>query len=77
MVEREQVLFPFLRTRLSATRMQWLGADFAQRKRLLLRPAGNTADLPKAVPAEEEISADASISLLAWRTRAETQTARR
>ena len=71
MVERELALFPFLRCRLSATHMQWLGASFAQRT--LLHAAGNVTELPRAPDATDDgaaISAAAANSPLAWGVRA-------
>lgn len=69
MTEREQVLFPFLRSRMSATRMQWLGADLAQRK--LAHAAGNAAAGDGSA-----MSADSVVSLLAWRLRDAGEVAR-
>jgi hypothetical protein len=77
MVEREQVLFPFLRSRMSATRMQWLGADLTQRK--LAHAAGNAADLPPGAQVAGDsaaVYAGSAISLLAWRMRDAREEAR-
>jgi hypothetical protein len=77
MLEREQVLFPFLRSRLSATRMQWLCADLAQRK--LAHAAGNAAEMPSAADVAGDSApmfADPVISLLAWRMRDAREEAR-
>jgi len=78
-VEREQALFRFLRARITSTRMQWLAADLTHRKQLLSRDLGEITDVPKGVESKDDaapLSAEA-ISLLAWRIKAASESARR
>ena len=61
MLERSQILFPFVRSRLSQTQMAWLGDDYQQRKSRLW-----TAN---AAPAPREVARKAAPIPL-WRKRA-------
>ena len=61
LLERTQILFPFVRSRLSQTQMIWLGDDYQERKERLWAIA-NATHAPRA-------SARKSAAILPWQRR--------
>lgn len=66
MLERAQILLPFVRTRISPTQALWLGDDYLQRKARLWTVA-NAANAPRALPGAE--GSGKAIPLALWRKR--------
>lgn len=76
MLERSQVLLPFVRSRISATQALWLGDDYQQRKARLWTVA-NGANAPRAVlGVEDSLPARTAIPLDLWRKRKPADEAR-
>jgi hypothetical protein len=61
LLERSQILFPFVRKRLSHTQMVWLGDDYQERKTRLWA-AANASHVPRT-------SARKAAAVLPWRQR--------
>lgn len=55
MLERAQVLLPFVKARISATQLRWMGDDYEQRKAALWRTDEN-AGAPRAVREDESLA---------------------
>lgn len=68
MLERAQVLLPFVSSRISATQLLWLGDDYLQRKARLWAVA-NAASAPRAVGVDETMPPRTAIPLALWRKR--------